>query len=92
MPKARKTNRHADLVHLIREYLIDSHRSARWFGLRVANDVRLVPNLARGQEYPAGVLVAVCERIQQFYEREALDTDGLFSSQVIRPERLPLAA
>ena len=92
MPKASKANRHADLVNLIREYLADSGRSARWFGLRVANDVRLVPNLARGQVYNPSVLIAACERIQEFYKREALVTEQLFASQVTRPERLPLAA
>ena len=94
MPKTSVAPRHADLVNLIWGYLEDSNRSARWFGLRVADDARLVPNLVRGQEYPASVLVAACERIRAFYEREALDAEagGLFSGQVVRPERLPIAA
>lgn len=89
MPLAPNSTRHADLLNLITDYLADSGRSARWFGLRMAKDARLVPHLARGQEYPASVLVAACEHILAFYQREAL-SEVAFADQVIRPARLPM--
>ena len=84
--------RHADLVKLIHVYLGDRGRSARWFGLQVADDARLVPNLARGQHYPADILVAAVERMLAFYEREAADLDSFCASQVIHPARQAVAA
>ncbi|MBX7482962.1 hypothetical protein [Qipengyuania qiaonensis] len=89
MPQAFNNTRHADLVNLIATYLEDSGRSARWFGLRIAKDARLVPHLARGQEFPSSVLVAACEHILAFYQREAL-SEVAFADQVIRPARLPM--
>lgn len=89
MPLAPNSTRHADLVNLITDYLADDNKSARWFGLRIAKDPRLVPHLVRGQDYPASVLVAASRHIRAFYEREAF-AELACTAQVIRPARLPL--
>lgn len=62
--------RHAHLVAGIQQYLSDAGKSARWLGLTVANDPRLVPNLKRGRHYPTEVLLGLSLRLQAFYERQ----------------------
>jgi hypothetical protein len=61
---------HTALVDLIDEYLEDANKSARWLGLTVAQNARLVPNLRRGQHYPARIMLALSERLRAFYEAE----------------------
>lgn len=51
----------------LEEYLAANRKSARWLGLRVCGDPRLVPNLKRGQHYPVAVIVALWERLFVFY-------------------------
>lgn len=51
------------MLDLINNYLTETGWSARWLGLRVAGDARLVPDLARGQDKPARVMVTLLERL-----------------------------
>lgn len=75
--------RHGQLVEDIRDYLSSTGKSARWFGLRVTDDPRLVPGLIRGQDYPAAVLLAVCERLVAYYEgRLACEQAQAFPSRL----------
>lgn len=60
--------RHALLVEHLQEYLSAKRRSARWLGLTVARDARLLPNLMRGQDYPAHIMLALSSRLLAFYE------------------------
>lgn len=57
-----------ELLDSIGDYLTDAGRSARWLGLRIAGDPRLVPNLQRGQQYPARTLLALSQHLNRFYE------------------------
>lgn len=65
----------AFLLEGIGEYLPAKQRSARWLGLTVAGDARLVPNLKRGQRYPAAVLIALCERLIAFYSEQSANAE-----------------
>lgn len=55
--------RHAALLDMVDDYLAAKGKSARWLGLTVAQDARMVPNLQRGQTYPARVMLALLERL-----------------------------
>ena len=61
--------RHADLVDGLEDYLSDIGKSARWLGLQVAGDARLVTNLRRGQHYAPEVMTALRGRLRDHYER-----------------------
>jgi hypothetical protein len=61
--------RHAELVADIREYLSQTGQSVRWFGIKTANNPRLVEGLTRGQHYPAAVMIAVMKRLRNHYQR-----------------------
>ena len=55
--------RHALLVDRIEAYVRERRESARWFGLLVAKDAKLVPNLKRGQHIRPTVLYALWQRV-----------------------------
>lgn len=55
------------LIEGLGEYLAAKGRSARWLGITVAGDPRLLPNLKRGQAYPAAILLALAQRLLAFY-------------------------
>ena len=81
--------RHADLVEGLRDYLTVTARSARWLGTVTANDPRMLANLARGQSYPAALLVALSSRLVAFYEEQLTRAA---SGQDNEGEPLPVAA
>ena len=58
------------LIEGLGEYLAAKGRSARWLGITVAGDPRLLPNLIRGQAYPATTLIALAQRLLAFYEMQ----------------------
>lgn len=62
--------RHAQLVEHIGDYLVETGRSARWFGFTVARDTRLLPNLRRGQEYGPEVMIKVYRWLLAHYQRQ----------------------
>ncbi|WP_370178221.1 hypothetical protein [Alteriqipengyuania sp.] len=51
------------MIDLIDDYLASTGKSARWLGTVAAKDPRFVPNLRRGQEYPAHIMLGLLERI-----------------------------
>lgn len=57
----------AFILEGIGEYLAATGWSARWLGLRVAGDARMVPNLRRGQAYPPAAMIALLERLQRHW-------------------------
>lgn len=83
MPTSQPVHpRHADLVALLEDYLAERGRSARWLGLTVANDPRLLPNLRRGQHYPVEVRINLARRMVEYYSAQsatekALEGDGV---------------
>lgn len=70
------------LVGILGEYLEEIGKSARWFGWTVAADPRLIPNLRRGQRYPASVMLKIWKRLLDHYERLPVHAEA----------ELPLAA
>lgn len=69
--------RHAVVLEIVDEYLAAKGCSARWLGLTVARDPRLVPNLQRGQAYPARVMIALLDRLMGFLADEQRREDAL---------------
>ena len=67
-------DRHALLLEHLSEYLSAKQKSARWLGITVANDPRLIPNLTRGQQYPARIMLNLAQRLVEFY-RERLEQE-----------------
>jgi hypothetical protein len=51
------------MLDLIDDYLAHTGKSARWLGVVAAKDPRLVPNLRRGQHYPAQIMLGLLERL-----------------------------
>lgn len=60
---AAPQTRNADLVRRIEGYARNRGQSARWFGLLVAKDPRLLSNLKRGRYVRPAVLQAAWERV-----------------------------
>lgn len=59
--------RHAALVEMIEDYIAAKPgRSARGIGLRAARDPRMVPNLKRGQTYPAAAMIKLLNMLIPF--------------------------
>ena len=63
--------RHTVLLEMIGDYLTAKNKSARWLGIVVASDPRMVPNLRRGQTYPPMVMLALLNRLLPFLAEEA---------------------
>jgi hypothetical protein len=62
--------RHASLVEQLAEYLAAKSKSARWLGLVIADDPRLVAGLKRGQTYRPEIMRDLYERLVEFYADE----------------------
>ncbi len=60
---AADISRNSAMLELIDDYLDTTGKSARWLGIVAAKDPRLVPNLRRGQEYPARIMLGLLERL-----------------------------
>lgn len=67
--------RHAALLEMIGDYLRAGPpgRSARGLGMRAANDPRMIPNLRRGQTYPAAKMLKLLGILIPFLEGCARD-------------------
>ncbi|WP_226660577.1 hypothetical protein [Alteriqipengyuania lutimaris] len=71
------------MLALIDDYLATTGKSARWLGIVTAKDARFVPNLRRGQQYPAHLMLALLDRLcaslserrqQELEDIEAMET------------------
>lgn len=56
-------SRNSAMLALIDDYLDSTGKSARWLGIVAAKDPRFVPNLRRGQEYPAQIMLGLLGRL-----------------------------
>ena len=73
--------RHADLVDDIRECMADIGKSARWFGITVASDPRLVPGLIRGQTYSREVMRAIYTRLLAIHGAEIAKLEAKIATE-----------
>lgn len=73
--------RHVALLEMIEDYIAAKPgRSARALGLRAARDPRMVPNLKRGQTYPASAMIKLLNILIPFL------AEGARQEQVLMDE------